>query len=111
TDFNLIGNPYPSAIFAPNFINSNPNISGELYFWTHTTSVSVNNPGPAPLNYTANDYAVLNLLGGVASVSGSLPPSNFIPSHTGFMVEADSAGSVVFDNSLRNEGYVNYSIT
>ncbi|MGL6281906.1 MAG: hypothetical protein ACRC2J_05820, partial [Microcoleaceae cyanobacterium] len=67
-DFNLVGNPYPSAIDANKFIldniNSNLNtgsnkiIDGTLYFWTHIGDISNTNGGPDGLNFSTNDYAV-----------------------------------------------------
>lgn len=112
-DFNLVGNPYPSAISADAFILANINaggtinqtIDGTLYFWTHKDDASVTNPGPDAYNYTADDYAMYNLSGGVgtgtASNSKSAVPSGFIASGQGFLVEAVTAGTVTFNNSMR----------
>lgn len=111
-DFNLVGNPYPSAISADKFILANINtggtinqtISGTLLFWTHMDDASITNPGPEAYNYSADDYAMYNLSGGVGtagSVSGSAPPSGYIASGQGFFVEAVGAGAVTFNNSMR----------
>ena len=63
-DFNLIGNPYPSAISAASCINANlPNISGTIYFWTHIGNISPINAGPNSNNYNSDDYALFNLSG------------------------------------------------
>lgn len=111
-DFNLVGNPYPSAISADDFINANissggainQTIGGTLYFWTHVDDASVANPGPDAYNYTADDYAMYNLAGGVGtkgSESGSDIPLGYIASGQGFLVEAVTAGTVTFNNSMR----------
>ncbi|CAM2772035.1 hypothetical protein SAMN05444143_104178 [Flavobacterium succinicans] len=70
--FNLIGNPYPSAINAELFmtdLNNKGIIYGPLYFWTHNTPITNN-------VYASNDYATFNLTGPTATVSavGNLSP-------------------------------------
>ncbi len=106
-DFNLIGNPYPSAIFGDTFINLNPNMSGTLYFWTHGTAVATTNPGPDLYNFISNDYAMYNLSGGTASVSGSSQPTGYVASGEGFFVEAITATTVFFNDSMRSKNYSN----
>ena len=119
-DFNLVGNPYPSAIKADDFIKANilplatsNNISGTLYFWSHKGNVEpvLTNPGPNVFNYNANDYANYNLTGSTitsnGSGSGSVAPDGFIGTGQGFMVEAEVATNLVFRNSLRNKAHSN----
>lgn len=104
-DYNLIGNPYPSAIHAPTFITGNSNLSGTLYFWTHCLPISASNPGPAALNFATNDYAMYNLTGGTqASPNCGSAPTDYIASGQGFFVEAINAGSAVFTNAMRATG-------
>ncbi|MNR10138.1 hypothetical protein D3C85_1263730 [compost metagenome] len=63
---NLLGNPYPSAIYADEFIFDNSsNLYGTLYFWTHNSPPSKLVDGDATYNYTLDDYAVYNLTGSV----------------------------------------------
>lgn len=109
-DWNLVGNPYPSAISADSFITQNNTaISGTLYFWTHKQDISISNPGPGMYNYTQDDYAMYNLSGGVGT-SGSLvggvvqnnKPLGYIASGQGFFVEANVAGNLKFNNSMRS---------
>ncbi len=99
SDYNLVGNPYPSAIDADAFINSSDNssIDGTIYLWTHNTQ---NNGNPI-YQYTTDDYATYNLSGGVAAGTGGAVPTSNIGSGQGFMVRAISNGQVVFNNTMR----------
>jgi hypothetical protein len=105
-DYNLVGNPYPSAISADKFITTNgAKISGALYFWTHVANVSVSNPGPDVYNFISDDYAVYTFAGGTgtrASLTGSSIPTGFIASGQGFFVEAQANNvDLVFNNDMR----------
>lgn len=113
-DYNLVGNPYPSAIDADEFIMQNPTISGTLYFWTHVDDASASYPGPDAQNFHPDDYASYNLTGGVATASGSTSdggssnaPTGKIGSGQGFIVEANNSGTVTFNNSMRNVTHSN----
>ncbi|ESU19891.1 hypothetical protein FCR2A7T_12950 [Flavobacterium cauense R2A-7] len=115
-DFNLIGNPYPSAISADAFITANPDISGTLYFWTHEGNIQVAaiNPGPMNMNFSPDDFAYYNLAGGTGTRAGLLSgngnsnaPSGFIASGQGFQVDADAATFVTFNNAMRNKTHIN----
>ena len=59
----LIGNPYPSALKAKEFLDNNPFILGTLYFWTHNTRVSLQ----GAYEYASTDYATYNLTGSTAA--------------------------------------------
>lgn len=108
-DFNLVGNPYPSAISADAFINANIStngtahntIEGTLYFWTHIKDLSSSNSGPDAYNYSQDDYAVYTLAGGTATGSGGVKPLGFIASCQGFFVEAVNSGTLIFNNAMR----------
>lgn len=110
-DYNLVGNPYPSAIFANKFIIDNgANTSGTLYFWTHVLNVSNTNPGPNAYNFISDDYALYNMSGGTrASLTSpaSSVPTGYIGSGQGFFVEAQSTNNLVFNNSMRSKTYAN----
>jgi hypothetical protein len=101
-DYNLVGNPYPSAIDADAFINWSENLGldGTLWLWTHNTQ-----NGGGTGQYTTDDYATYNLTGGTAAVSGGSIPQNNLGSGQGFMVRAISAApEVVFRNNMRLSG-------
>ena len=114
--YNLLGNPYPSAVDAELFLRDPANvpiIDGTIYFWTHNSPPSAANVDPFYgdfiYNYAANDYASWNRLGGtgttVAAGSGGAVPSGFIASGQGFFTKstgtATSGDPVVFKNSMR----------
>ncbi|RZJ33192.1 MAG: choice-of-anchor D domain-containing protein, partial [Flavobacterium sp.] len=111
-DFNLIGNPYPSALSGDAFLTQNTitsnQISGTLYFWTHNQPISNSAPGPNQYNFITADYAMYTLAGGTASGTGSLPPSGKIASGAGFFVEASNGASqATFDNTMRDKTFSN----
>jgi len=108
-DWNFIGNPYPSAVSADDFVAFNTNITGTLYFWTHVDDISISNPGPDSFNYSTDDYAMYNTVGGIgtSSVSGSTTPTGFVASGQGFFIEAITVGTVTFNNSMRSNAHSN----
>ncbi len=108
-DYNLIGNPYPSAISANTFLTTNgAKTSGTLYFWTHVANLSSSNPGPEINNFISDDYAVYNMTGGTsASLTGSTIPTGYIASGQGFFVEAQGNNSVIFNDAMRSKTYSN----
>ena len=70
----LLGNPYPSALDADSFLNTNQNVlEGTLYFWTHNTPIAVGtpNPGTGYFAYSGDDYATYNQTGGTAVAPSS----------------------------------------
>jgi hypothetical protein len=118
-EWNLIGNPYPSAIDAGAFIDLPANVNivdGTIYIWTHNTPPSQSEPDPFygdyALNYTENDYASFNRTGGVstksAATTGGNQPSGFIASGQSFFVKAASTMApgttnafATFNNNMR----------
>lgn len=107
-DFNLVGNPYSSAINSNDFIDINiSNISGTLYFWTHSNTLTASYTGLAMLNYSPNDYAKYTKLGGITAVFGGKKPTNVVGSCQGFLVEAEATNNLIFTPSLMSKAYVN----
>lgn len=112
---NLLGNPYPSAIYADRFIVDNTaNLYGTLYFWTHNSPPSNLVAGDYTYNYTANDYAIYNLTGsinvgdmdgtGAPSPGNQDPPLGYIAAGQSFFVKSKTALNAVFTNSMRVPG-------
>jgi len=108
----LLGNPYPSAINADEFIHNNivfgdPSsvdniIDGSLYFYEHFESNSTH-----VLSEYEGGYATYNLLAGLAapSANGGVEskgiPTGKIAVGQGFFVKVENSGDVVFKNSQR----------
>ena len=111
-NWNLIGNPYPSAIDAKAFMTYNTNIEGVIRIWTHGTlpSSAIANPFYASYlyNYTSNDFILYNLTG--PSVQSGY--NGYIASGQGFFVSmidgpADSTQKVYFNNAMRSKTFDN----
>lgn len=110
--FNLIGNPYPSAIDIDAFLLDPANtgvVNGTIYLWTHNTAIA-NTVGTGMYNYTRDDYAKYNITGGVktasAAISGASEPTGKVAAGQGFFIEANSSlasgnYSATFKNSMR----------
>ena len=104
-NFNLMGNPYPSAINALDFINANDMVN-EVFFWEHITAPASTIPGYLGNNYSMNDISMFNLSGGTAATNGGTTPNQFIASGQGFAIKAVEGGAVnaVFTNEMRETG-------
>jgi hypothetical protein len=104
--FNLIGNPYPSALSADLFMSDPANVGvvdASIYLWTHNTPITA-------YQYTSNDYAVYNYMGAVGTSSainsGINPyiPNGRIASGQSFFIKGLSNGTATFRNSMRLVG-------
>ncbi|WP_297512426.1 fibronectin type III domain-containing protein [Flavobacterium sp.] len=108
SDVNLIGNPYPSAVNIDLFMDYNGNtglnlVDKTIYLWTHNTAITSN-------NYTNNDYAVYNYMGGVGTSASTSPgvntsaPTGKIGSGQSFFIKGLAAGNAIFNNAMRIAG-------
>ena len=113
----LVGNPYPSAIYADKFLVDNKTaLFGTLYFWTRKTEIgtSVSNPGSGTFAYSSDDYATYNLTGGVGTGVGTRAlsnqvngtrPSGEIAAGQGFFATSlqgiPSGTNIIFNNQMR----------
>ena len=88
-DYYAIGNPYPSAISADDFIINN-SIGEALYFWRKTN------------NAANSSYATYTTAGGTSNSGGgsSLLPDGVIQVGQGFIAKAP-ASSMTIDNTMR----------
>ena len=110
-NWNLIGNPYPSAIGVNEFLTlpANNTIAGSVQVWSHgLLPTNITDPfyQNFVFNYFPSDYITINLTG---ATSG--PGDYKIGSGQGFMVvmNAGAAGSstVTFNNSMRSATFAN----
>ncbi len=111
-NWNLLGNPYPSALDANSFLThpSNNLIEGSVHIWTHGTQIGNNGDSfydDFAYTYDDNDYITYNLSG----VSNPNPIFNGkIASGQGFFVLAlndNESGNVTFNNSMRDRSHSN----
>ncbi|MBQ0769474.1 MAG: lamin tail domain-containing protein [Bizionia sp.] len=131
-NWNLIGNPYPSAIdvnlfFAENLYGASLNgvLEGAIYYWSQSSPPLSTNNGNQQLNFNAMDYAIYNGTG--ANIAGEThpdgtqyTPNDYIPSGQAFFVLYDdnastTSGNVLFRNHMRvkenNEQFYKESTT
>ncbi|WP_412560094.1 LamG domain-containing protein [Winogradskyella sp. MIT101101] len=108
TDY-LLGNPYPSAIDAHQFIDDNASVTnGVIYLWEQWSGDS------HILNEYEGGYAVLNKAAKVrayqfvglsgddnGSQDGTKTPTRYIPVGQGFMTEIIADGTIEFNNDQR----------
>ncbi len=113
--WNLLANPYPSAINAGTLLDTNSALlNGTIYFWTHNTIPLNATPDPFygdfVYNYTVNDYASWNKTGGVATaalsdVNVTQKPNGSIASGQAFFAlslgTAPSGNNAIFKNDMR----------
>ena len=112
-NWNLIGNPYPSAINAIDFLTLNTNLAGFVNIWTHGTL-----PGSAAAdpfynnyvyNYTPSDYITFNSSGssaGPRTYGGNIGAGQaffVLMNHT----SGSSTENVTFNNTMRSRSHNN----
>lgn len=109
----LLGNPYPSAIDADDFLDYNSGVlDGTIYFWTHNTQIGTNvsNPGTGVYAYSSDDYASYNFTGGVGTKADSdlsttpIIPNGKIAAGQGFFASSNAIGTIRYNNSMRISG-------
>ncbi|WP_245569852.1 YDG domain-containing protein, partial [Flavobacterium soli] len=118
--WNLLGNPYPSAIDADLFCEANVGpasgndvLGGTLYFWTHNTNIVGSN---GIYSYNSADYASYNGTGGTGTTESAPSsvdigdyinttiPSGKIAAGQAFFVKGIANGEAIFNNSMRVTG-------
>lgn len=110
-NWNLLGNPYPSAISINSFLLANPELDGFVRLWTHGTLPSNTNSDPFYNNYASNysaaDYVTING-SGATSGPGTL---SVIGGGQGFFVLMNpgvaTSSTAIFNNAMRNNAYSN----
>lgn len=105
-NFNLVGNPYASAIDTDMLITANDAIN-EVYYWEHLTPPTADNPGDNTTNHSMDDISIYNLTGGIAAVNGGTAPGRYMASGQGFgiLADQDAVGATLdFTNAMRVTG-------
>ncbi|MEN8125532.1 MAG: DUF1573 domain-containing protein [Bacteroidota bacterium] len=99
-NYNLIGNPYPSAIDPDIFINTNEGkFTGTIYVWSQRIDNIVGG------EYQDPGYYHYNLTGGVGGSTEIPDGTNYkIASGQAFMIEALNTSAIVFNNNMRVVG-------
>lgn len=112
-NWNLIGNPYPSAINAIDFLTLNTNINGFINIWTHGTLPNSANADPFyndyAYNYTSADYITYNSSG---ASTGPGTFGGFIGAGQGFFVlmnnlATSATENITFNNTMRSNSFDN----
>ena len=104
--WNLIGNPYPSAISVAKFLDMNKNVvDGTLYFWTHKSPIIQNSPNPDYAVYSSTDYVAVNLSGNISNgtesgVVSSGPSGNSLGLGAGSPYDNIASGQSFFVKGL-----------
>ncbi|SDR65892.1 Por secretion system C-terminal sorting domain-containing protein [Formosa sp. Hel1_31_208] len=112
-NWNLLGNPYPSALDAQTFLThpSNSIIEGAVHIWTHGSQIGTFTDSfydDFELSYNINDYITYNFSGTNTYNDESF--SGKIGSGQGFFVLAlndSETASVTFNNSMRDRSHSN----
>lgn len=105
--WNLIGNPYASAIDIHTFATVNTGlVENTVYLWNHRSAPLTANSGPYGYNFDTDDFATYNvaMASGTAANSGGVAPSRYIASGQSFFLRGVSSGNAVFNNSMRVKG-------
>ncbi|MES2811986.1 MAG: GEVED domain-containing protein [Bacteroidota bacterium] len=108
-NWNLVGNPYPSAIDAVEFLTANSaSIAGQVNLWTHTTPISISSSPyyqAFVYNYRSNDYVTYNSAG--SNIGPTVGFNGKIGAGQAFFVKridgAAGSGTITFNNSMRND--------
>ncbi|MEY8848051.1 T9SS sorting signal type C domain-containing protein [Psychroserpens sp. XS_ASV72] len=112
-NWNLLGNPYPSALDAQSFLThpNNTIIEGAVHIWTHGTQIGANGDSfydDFEFTYDVSDYTTYNFSGTNTYTDESF--GGKIASGQGFFVLAlndNESGSVTFNNSMRDRTHSN----
>ncbi len=103
--WNLIGNPYPSAIDPAKLLSNNTNLDGAVYVWTHSDPISASVDDPFYDNFNLNYSDQYIAYNGTGSSRATNEGENYIASGQGFFVKvldaADSSSNVTFTNAMR----------
>ena len=107
--FNLVGNPYPSNLDVVKLYNANSaRIKSDFYFWDNRNNQIHQQMGPG---YTQDQYAKFNAAASSIGTGTPAPNTTSVPlrtpvkdvkSGTGFIIQANTAGPLHFENAYRS---------
>ncbi|EPR71003.1 hypothetical protein ADIWIN_3310 [Winogradskyella psychrotolerans RS-3] len=109
-DWNLIGNPYPSAIdFSLFHAENSAIIDGCAFVWSHSSAPDLGNNGNEVYNFSQDDYSIITVGSGCVVAGPTLPilTNTSIPSGQGFFVigkhitGSGTSANAVFKNAMR----------
>ncbi|MFY0482347.1 fibronectin type III domain-containing protein [Flavobacterium sp. PLA-1-15] len=119
--WNLLGNPYPSAIHADAFFDANVGaglgstntLEGTIYLWTHNTKITETGT-PQIYSYSAGDYACYNGTGSTDTKEAATDPTpgnpndnkptGYIAAGQSFFIKGTAVGQALFNNTMRVAG-------
>jgi hypothetical protein len=104
-NWNLLGNPYPSAVNIQEFFNENAYafnptsgaLEGVLYLWSQSTPPNSTNNGNQSSNFSQDDYITVNASGSVAANSSGVTNNGYIASGQGFFTAMHDEATVLED--------------
>lgn len=100
--YNLLANPYASAIDARLFIEDLDNtMVNEVYLWEHTVAASAAFPGANTVNHSMENISMFNLTGPMTAATAVQPNNGYLASSQGFGILATAAGTATFKNAMR----------
>lgn len=104
SSWNLISNPYPSAIDFNAFQAANASVvDGAAYFWSQVSPPNGVNAGNQQLNFSKNDYAIYTVgSGSIIAGAAGMMPNRYVPSGQGFFVVGLDNNTAVFTNAMRS---------
>lgn len=120
SNYNLVGNPFPSALNANMFLQENANtIEGVIYYYQHTLTMNAAGIFPIGTNFaswtaTGGTPATSSPIGHPAYGLNTGNPNSIIQVGQGFFVKAIASGNVTFTNSMRvanQDNQFNKSVT
>ncbi|NPA43576.1 MAG: T9SS type A sorting domain-containing protein, partial [Chlorobi bacterium] len=103
-DYNLVGNPYPSAVdFDALYADNSSVIEGRYYAWTNCAGLDASG------RHQAAGYASYAVGSGGTQACGStgLQAGRYINTAQGIFVEANADGTLLFQNAHRVAGHNN----
>ncbi len=100
--YNLLANPYASAIDARLFIAEN-NMVDEVFLWEHTVvgGTGTSFPGANVYNHSMENISMFNLTGPMTAATAVQANNGYLSTSQGFGILATASGTAIFNNAMR----------